>query len=189
MLDADLAALYGVSTKVFNQAVKRNADRFPRDFMFQLTPEEVVNLKSQIATSSEGDPLRSRIVTSYEEGHLRSQFGTSNVGRGGRRYLPQAFTQEGVAMLSSVLRSGRAVIVNVAIMRAFVRMRHILSANQDLARRIAHAENRLHSHETALRRHDGWLVDAFKQIGRLIELPSPPKKRAVGFRPPTGGKL
>src|SRR5450759_4551382 len=106
-LDRDLAELYGVETKTLNRAVKRNLDRFPGDFMFQLTVEEGENLRYQNGTSN----LRSQNDTSS----LKSQFATSNVrrGRGGRRYLPYAFTEQGVAMLSSVLRSKRAVMVNV----------------------------------------------------------------------------
>jgi len=110
MLDADLAALYRVPTKVLIQAVKRNSARFPKDFMFRLTAEETVR--------------------------LRSQFVTSNVGRGGRRYLPYAFTEHGVAMLSSVLRSPRAIQANIAIMRAFVRLRALLTSNEALARKL-----------------------------------------------------
>jgi hypothetical protein len=105
MLDADLAELYDVPTKAFNQAIQRNMDRFPEDFMFQLTEEEFAG--------------------------LRSQFVTSKKGRGGRRYLPYVFTEQGVAMLSGVLNSHRAVQVNIAIMRAFVRMRRML-VSQDV---------------------------------------------------------
>jgi hypothetical protein len=113
MLDADLAWLYGVETKVLNKAVKRNKDRFPTDFIFQLTQAEAKALRLQIGTSK--DPIPSGIPG------LTFQIGTSKSGRGGRRYLPYAFTEQGVAMLSSVLRSPRAVQVNIAIMRTFVR--------------------------------------------------------------------
>lgn len=114
ILDSDIAALYGVETKILVKAVKRNPDRFPLDFMFQLTSEEVSN--------------------------LRFQFGTSSWG--GRRYLPYAFTEQGVAMLSGVLRSEQAVKVNVEIMRAFVRLRRILSEHADLARKLDDLEQR-----------------------------------------------
>src|SRR5215213_1292305 len=107
MLDFDLAELYEVPTKVLNQAVRRNLSRFPEDFMFRLTKEEAESLRSQIVTSNEG---------------LRSQSVTLKEGRGGRRYLPYAFTEQGVAMLSSVLKSERAVEVNIAIMRTFVQL-------------------------------------------------------------------
>ena len=105
MLDAELAALYGVETKVLVQAIKRNIERFPADFMFQLSAEEFAN--------------------------LRSQFVTSSSGYGGRRYAPYAFTEQGVAMLSSVLNSPRAIAVNIEIMRAFVRLRGLLAAIKD----------------------------------------------------------
>ncbi|MBI3638049.1 MAG: ORF6N domain-containing protein [Candidatus Rokubacteria bacterium] len=110
MLDSDLARLYGVRTKALVQAVKRNRARFPTDFMFQLSRAEATNLRSQIVTSS--------------------------LPHGGRRYRPYAFTEQGVAMLSSVLKSHRAIAVNVAIMRAFVRLRMLLSENAVLARRL-----------------------------------------------------
>lgn len=123
MLGQQLAELYGVPVKVLIQAVKRNPERFPNDFAFQLTAQELA--------------------------HLRSQIVTSNVGRGGRRYLPYAFTGQGVAMLSSVLRSKRAVQVNVAIMRAFVSLRRLVATNETLARKFAELERRLEGHDQA----------------------------------------
>jgi hypothetical protein len=114
VLDADPALLYGVTTGAFNQAVRRNLQRFPVDFMFQLTDDEADSLRSQIATSKKG--------------------------RGGRRYNPLAFIEQGVAMLSSVLHSERAVQVNIAIMRAFVKLREILASHSDLARRLQKME-------------------------------------------------
>ena len=110
MMDADLSALYDVPTRAFNQAIQRNMDRFPEDFMFRLTEEEFAG--------------------------LRSQFVTSKKGRGGRRYLPYVFTEQGVAMLSGVLNSHRAVQVNIAIMRAFVRMRETMASHRELAHRL-----------------------------------------------------
>ena len=144
MLDADLAAMYGVETKVLVRAVKRNKDRFPNDFMFQLSRDEF-------------------------EG-LRFHFGTSS-SWGGRRYLPYAFTEQGVAMLSSVLRSRRAVQVNIEIMRAFVRMRHMLASNTELARRLGELE----------KRYDAQFRVVFEAIRALME---PPEKarRSIGFR-------
>src|SRR5262249_8137581 len=115
LLDADLAQLYGVSTKRLNEAVKRNRDRFPSDFMFQLTVEEAEALRSQFATSK---------------------------SRGGRRYLAHAFTEQGVAMLSSVLRSKRAVQVNIQIMRTFVRLREMLASNAALAKKLDELERK-----------------------------------------------
>ena len=117
MLDSNLAELYGVPTKVLNQAVKRNPRRFPRDFMFQLTGEETENLRSQFVTSKRGN-------------------------KGGRRYLPYAFTEQGVAMLSSVLNSECAILVNVTIMRAFVKLRELMATHKDLARRLDELEQK-----------------------------------------------
>src|SRR5579875_3568233 len=111
LLDADLAALYQVETKALNRAAKRNAERFPEDFMFQLSAGETAEL-------------------------LRCQIGTSNEGRGGRRYRPYVFTEQGVAMLSGVLTSPRAIEVNIAIMRTFVRLRQLLASHEDLARQL-----------------------------------------------------
>jgi hypothetical protein len=116
LLDADLAAMYGVATKSLNLAVRRNAGRFPADFMFRLTAAEWKALRFQLATSK--------------------------TGRGGSRYLPYAFTEQGVAMLSSVLRSERAVAVNVEIMRAFVRLRQLLASNSELAKRLDSLERK-----------------------------------------------
>lgn len=123
ILDEELAALYEVETKELNRAVKRNLERFPEDFMFRLTAEEYANLRDQTGASS-----------------LKSQIGTSRWG--GRRYLPYAFTEQGVAMLSSVLRSNRAIHVNIEIMRAFVRLRLMLASNVELARKLAALEKK-----------------------------------------------
>ncbi len=125
MLDRDLAALYEVETKVLNQAVKRNLSRFPDDFMFQLTPEEAEALRSQIVTS--------------------------NIGRGGRRYFPFAFTENGVAMLSIVLSCERAIQINIQIMRAFVRMKNLVTDNTDLRKAIEHRERRLDVHDQQIK--------------------------------------
>jgi hypothetical protein len=148
MLDADLAALYRVPTKSLNLAVKRNRDRFPEDFMFQLTDDEVAG--------------------------LRFHFETSKRGRGGRRYLPYAFTEQGVAMLSSVLRSSRAVQVNIAIMRTFVRLREMLLSNADLARKLADLENK----------YDAQFKVVFDAIRELMLPPDPPRRK-IGFHPPS----
>jgi hypothetical protein len=143
MLDSDLAQLYAVPTKRLNEQVRRNIKRFPEDFMFQLTDEEA--------------------------GHLRSQFSTSK--QGGRRYLPRVFTQEGVAMLSSVLNSERAILVNIQIMRAFVQLRRMLLTNADLRRKI----------EAMEKRYDKQFLVIFKAIKQLLE-PQPAKKKApIGF--------
>jgi hypothetical protein len=144
MLDADLAVLYGVETKALNRAVKRNIDRFPGDFMFQLTGKEV--------------------------DALRFQSGTSKEGRGGRRYLPYVFTQEGVAMLSSVLHSPRAVAVNVAIMRAFVRLRQMALSVEELARKVNSLE----------KKYDIQFKAVFDARRQLMTPPEKPKRR-IGF--------
>ena len=131
MLDADLAELYDVPTKFVNRAVKRNAARFPEDFMFRLTENEAAGLRFHFGTSKRGQPA-----------NLKFQTGISSSQHGGRRTLPYAFTEQGVAMLSSVLRSARAVQVNIAIMRTFVRLREMLLSNAALARKLAALEKK-----------------------------------------------
>jgi hypothetical protein len=156
MLSDDLAVLYGVETKALNRAVKRNAERFPDDFMFQLAKEEWDDLKCQRGTSSSNA--------------LRSQTATSSWG--GSRVPPYAFTEQGVAMLSSVLTSSRAVQVNVAIMRAFVRLREMLLTNADLARKLADLE----------RKYDSQFKAVFDAIRQLMAPPPPePPKPEIGF--------
>ena len=134
LLDSDLAILYGVETKRLNQQVKRNIERFPEDFMFQLTQEEVICSRSQIATLNKGTNLRSQIATSSQEVSLKSQIVTSS--HGGVRYLPYAFTENGIAMLSSVLRSPIAIQVNIRIMRAFTAMRQFIASNAQIFQRL-----------------------------------------------------
>ena len=146
MLSQDLAALYGVAVKALNQAVKRHAPRFPPDFVFQLTSKEFDNLKSRFVTSSWG---------------------------GLRRALPYAFTEEGVAMLSSVLKSERAVKVNVAIMRAFVGLRQALETNRDLARKFAELEKRVGKHDDEI----AAIIDVIRQLMAPPEKP----RREIGF--------
>ncbi len=147
MLDSDLAALYGVATKALSQAVKRNLPRFPDDFMFRLTAEEWLVLRSQIVTSKGGER------------------------RGGRRYAPVAFTEQGVAMLSSVLRSERAVRVNIEIMRAFVEIRRWMFDHDELAKKIAEME----------RKYDAQFAGVFAAIRRLVVAPSKSRRR-IGYR-------
>ncbi len=136
MLDVDLASLYEVPTKVFNQAVKRNQKRFPPDFMFQLTNEEFDRIKHF-----------SEEVSNYS---LRSHFVTSKNGRGGTRYLPYAFTEQGVAMLSGILNSERAISMNIAIMRAFVDIRRVLLQDADLKEQLALLKERMGEHDVQL---------------------------------------
>ena len=145
MLDGDLPSLYGVETGALNRAVKRNVQRFPPDFMFQLTAEEADNLRCQI--------------------------GTSNKGRGGRRYLPYVFTEQGVAMLSTVLNSERAVLVNIEIMRAFVKLRQMLASNAELSRRLDELESK----------YDKQFRVVFDAIRQMMATPVRSRKE-IGFR-------
>jgi hypothetical protein len=145
-MDADLAALYGVDVRVLNQAVARNISRFPSDFMFRLTEAEAKSLRS-----------RSVILKSGRGSH--------------RKYLPKAFTEEGVAMLSGVLRSPRAVRVNIAVMRAFVQLRRMLGANIELARKLNALEQK----------YDGQFATVFESIRELMA-PRPTVRRPIGFR-------
>lgn len=161
MLDADLARLYGVTTKSMNRAVKRHRDRFPEDFMLQLTADEAAS--------------------------LRCQSGTSKT-QGGRRYLPYVFTEQGVAMLSGVLTSRRAVAVNVAIMRAFVAMRKVLMAHADLAKRLALLESEMAGQAAAFGHHKAETIRALKvvfetrkELATQASRPEP-KREPIGFK-------
>jgi hypothetical protein len=145
MLDSHLAGLYGVTTAALNQAVSRNKDRFPEDFSFHVTDSEFQNLISQSVIS--------------------------NAGRGGRRKLPRVFTQEGVAMLSGVLHSKRAVQVNIGIMRAFVKMREAMIAHKDLSRRLNDME----------RKYDKQFRAVFDALRELMEPPPAPSRKSIGF--------
>lgn len=145
MIDSDLAILYGVKTKALVQSVKRNKIRFPHDFLIRLNKEEF-------------DRLRSHFVTSK---------------RGGKRYLPYAFTEQGIAMLSSILKSKRAALVNIAIMRAFVRIRQLISFNKDLVQKLAEIEHKLGQ-------HDQDINELFAIVGRLLQFEEQPKKK-FGF--------
>ena len=169
MLDRDLAVLYGVETKVLNQAVKRNIERFPNCFLFQLTKDEALSCsKSQIVTLNEsGNSLRSQIVTLD---NLKSQIVTSSWG--GRRKLPYAFTEQGVAMLSAVLRSETAIKVSIDIMNAFVHMRHYLHRNADLINRVNSIENKI---ATKIIEYD----ESFSKIFKVIDFGPVPIKQGV----------
>jgi hypothetical protein len=146
MLDRDLAELYGVTTAQLTRQVRRNIDRFPEDFMFQFTKEELAD--------------------------LMCQFGTSNWG--GTRKLPYAFTEQGVAMLSGILRSKRAVQVNIAIMRAFVKLKRILSMNKELAHKLAELERKIEKHDVDIQA-------IFEAIRRLMAPPPIKPKPQIGF--------
>jgi len=161
MLDSDLAELYEVPTKRLNEQVRRNLKRFPEDFMFQLTAEEAESLRSQIVTLK---------PTSQKPDSLRSQFATSKA-RGGRRYLPYVFTEQGVAMLSSVLNSERAIEANIVIMRAFVRLREMMLSNDELNRKINALEQK----------YDENFKVVFTALRKLIAAPEKPR-REIGFK-------
>lgn len=148
MLDRDLAEMYGVETKNLNKAIKRNSSRFPEDFMFQLTKDE------------------------YES--LRFQIGTSKVGRGGVRYLPYAFTEQGVAMLSSILSSETAIQVNIQIIRVFTKMKQALLDNKEILLKIEKIEKKLVQ-------HDEGLETVFKVLKKLLQQPKPKKRESIGF--------
>jgi len=158
MLDEDLAVLYGVETKVFNQAVKRNMDRFPEKFRFQLTKEEYENLRFYSGTSSLDDSLRSQIVT------LESQRGKH------RKYLPFVFTEQGVSMLSAVLRSQIAIEVSIKIIDSFVEMRKFISSNANMFRRFERIEQRLTLHD-----------ENFNKIFNAIEEKGVPQKQHIFY--------
>lgn len=177
MLDSDLAALYQVETRVLIQAVKRNLERFPEDFMFQLTREEFDALRSQsVISNAEGQGGRQRRGAVTEgPGSAGGWGGAESLagakGRGGRRSLPYVFTEQGVAMLSSVLRSDRAIRVNIEIMRAFVRLRQMMASQANLARKVAELE----------KKYDAQFKVVFDAIRELMAPPQPKKKRPVGF--------
>jgi ORF6N domain len=156
LLDTELAALYEVSTKRFNEQVRRNRERFPEDFMFQLTAEELTSLRSQTATSK-----------------------AAPQGRGGRRYLPYAFTEHGAIMAATILNSPRAVEMSVYVVRAFVQLREMLSSNRELARRFAQLETRL---DKKLTEHDRAIGAILSAIRELMHPKVPvPKRRPIGF--------
>jgi hypothetical protein len=154
VLDTDLAAFYGETTKRFNQQVNRNRDRFPEDFMFQLSDEEFANLRLQSATSS-----------------------SKGAGHGGRRYAPLAFTEHGAIMAAMVLGSPRATALSVHVVRAFVELKALLASNRELAGKVDRLERKVSTHE----RHISELADS---MAELLAAPPPPPKRSIGFVPP-----
>lgn len=168
IVDADLAALYDVPTKRFNEAVKRNLAKFPADFMFTLNDEEFAALRSQSATSN-----------------------TTTSGRGGRRYAPRVFTEHGALMAATILNSPRAVEVSVYVIRAFVRLRELAATHADLAKRLDELENKTEGlamqHETFSRNTRNQLKQVFDALRELMVPPDPPK-RPIGFVTPTDKK-
>jgi hypothetical protein len=169
LLDRDLAALYGVETRVLNQAVKRNANRFPEDFMFRLSRQEIARISQSVTSLSGRDRASSQLAISSRS---RSQNVILKRGKN-VKYLPYAFTEEGVAMLSSVLNSERAVQVNIAIMRAFVKLREILETNRELARKFEELEARVGKHDEQI----GSIIEAIRQLMAPPEKPRP----EIGF--------
>lgn len=154
ILDSDLARIYGVSTKVLNQAVKRNADRFPNDFVIQLTRKEWEGLRSQIVTS--------------------------NTTRGGRRYTPQAFTEHGAVMAANVLNSHLAITMSVYVVRAFVKLREVLVGYKELREKLDEIERKLTGRQEV---HEKAILQLFKQMKRITDSPAPVKaSRQIGFR-------
>ncbi len=162
LLDFDLAALYDVETRVLNQAVRRNADRFPADFMFQLTSEEVEKLSQVVTPSVAGHDVSNSSQIVMSSGKYR-----------GKRYRTYAFTEQGVAMLSSVLNSESAVKMNIAIMRAFVQLRRALETNRELARKFSELERRID-------KHDAEIAAILEAIRQLMAPPEKPR-REIGF--------
>lgn len=162
LLDFDLAALYGVETRALNQAVRRNADRFPADFMFQLSSEETETLSQLVTTSVAGHDVSNSSQIVMSSGKYR-----------GKRYRPYAFTEQGVAMLSSVLNSESAVKMNIAIMRAFVQLRRALETNRELARKFSELERRIDKHDAE--------IDAILEAIRQLMAPPEKPRREIGF--------
>ena len=166
ILDADLARLYGVNTKVLNQAVKRNAERFPEDFAFRLTAAEAENLRSQIVTS------RFQDIDFIDKKLNRSQSVTGS--HGGKRYLPWVFTEHGALMAANILRSAHAVQMSVFVIRAFVRLREQVAANTAIIKRLAEIDKTLLQHDAALR-------DIYQKLLPLLQPAPEPRKRRIGF--------
>jgi len=162
LLDFDLAALYGVETRALNQAVRRNADRFPADFMFQLSSEETETLSQLVTPSVAGHDVSNSSQIVMSSGKYR-----------GKRYRPYAFTEQGVAMLSSVLNSESAVKMNIAIMRAFVQLRRALETNRELARRFSELERHIDKHDAE--------IDAILEAIRQLMAPPEKPRREIGF--------
>lgn len=155
MLDSDLAELYGVETKVLKQSVKRNLQRFPADFMFELTEKEHERLRSQIVTSK--------------------------IGRGGARYLPMAFTEQGVAMLSSVLNSERAIRVNIQIIRIFTKMKSMLFTHKDILLKLEQAERKLLKQDEKNEKFEKEIQVIFKALKQLLSQPQPEREK-IGYK-------
>jgi ORF6N domain len=170
ILDADLAELYGVATKVFNQAIKRNAERFPDDFCFQLTAKEWAVLKSQIVTSKPEDAYGERVAPNW------SQFVTSSKRHRGAAYRPLAFTEHGAIMAATVLNSADAVSMSLYVVRAFIQMREQIAANAEVLKRLAEIDK-------TLLKHDKSLQIIWAQLQPLLQPPPDSPKPRIGFQP------
>jgi hypothetical protein len=169
ILDSELAALYGVETKVLNQAIKRNIERFPEDFMFRLTAEEAQSLRCQTGTLDDSRSLRSQIVT-------------LKTGRGRhRKYLPYVFTEHGAIMAATVLNSERAVKASLYVVRAFVTLRRALASHTELARKLDELERRIDQ-------HDNEISALLAAIRKLMGPPPARRRKAIGFHPRPGRK-
>jgi hypothetical protein len=182
MLDVDLARIYGVPTKRLNEQIKRNRERFPADFAFQLTAKESAALRSQIATGSAQDAESEEGVSNRSRTILRSQNATSS-SHGGRRYLPWVFTEHGAIMAANVLNSARAVQMSVFVVRAFLKMRALLGDKRELAKQLAALEKEL---KQRLDVHEAAIVTILQRVMDIIEppaLPPEPPKPRIGFNP------
>jgi hypothetical protein len=168
ILDGDLAELYGVPTKVFNQAVKRNQERFPEDFCFQLTAKEWAALKSQVATPNPQNPTPQRVALNW------SQFVTSSKRHRGAAYRPYAFTEHGAIMAATVLNSAEAVTMSLYVVRAFIQMRERIAANAEVLKRLAEIDQ-------TLLRHDKSLQIIWRELQPLLNPPPAPPKPEIGF--------
>ena len=168
LLDSDLARLYGTTTKVLNQAVKRNAERFPDDFAFRLTAAEVRSLRSQIVTLN--------LQYTDIKGNIKnwSQFATSSISRRGADNRPWAFTEHGALMAANILRSEQAVHMSIYVVRAFVKQREQIAANTAILKRLAEIDKSLLQHDAALR-------DIYQKLLPLLQPPPEPPKRRIGF--------
>jgi hypothetical protein len=168
ILDADLARLYSVTTKALNQAIQRNAERFPADFGFRLSYPEFADLRSQFATSNPQPPV------TEEQKHMWSQIVTTSQKYRRRQLRPWVFTEHGVLMAANVLRSQRAIHMSVFVVRAFVRLREQVSSNTAILKRLAEIDNTLLEHDSALR-------DLYRKLLPLLQPPADPPKRRIGF--------
>jgi hypothetical protein len=184
VLDSDLAAVYGVTTKRLNEQFRRNRKRFPADFAFQLTADEFESLRSQIATLDEGTPgretKRSQIATSSKSaGHTEltnwSQIATSSGKHRGKAYRPWAFTEHGALQAANILRTDRAIAMSVYVIRAFIEQREKLAANAAILKRLAEIDKTLLEHDTALR-------EIYQKLVPLLSPPPEPPRRQIGFQ-------